>query len=884
MNSHTQELNTYFGKIDEEVKKAYVVAESARKKGLDPEEKVDIPVAKGIGERVEGLISAVVPKIMNSGVAVRISKLEKQYGTLDWRVALKIAEEVATEKFFKLPSKQKALETGIRVGLAYITLGVISAPLEGFIELKIKKRRDGKEYLSAFYAGPIRAAGGTAEAVSLIITDYVRIKTGYSRYDPTEKEIKRTVTEVGDYHARVTNLQYLPSEEETTFLLKNLPIEVNGDPTEKIEVSNYKDLSRIETNRIRGGVCLVLAEGLAQKARKLDKQLKNWGEDFGLEWSFLSDFLELQKKVKAKGEHQKETKGISPDYTYIKDLVAGRPVLSFPMRYGGLRLRYGRTRTTGLAAAAVHPLTMWTLNKYLATGTQLKLERPGKATSVVACDSIDAPIVKLKDGSVINIKESYNEKLKHEHIEKILFLGDILFNYGDFSENGHPLVPVGYCQEWWIKEFEKAILSLFGTFNLDKTSVFLKTQIEHIEELFNKPTTTKISSRLAFRISKQFNIPLHPMHTYFWTNISKEQLLKLSNWINTARLKKENDKLSKLILETSEEEKEILEKIGVPHLLVNKEYIVFEKDHARNIYNIFMNKEQEKIKSIIEQSNNTLTAVSLMAAIKIKDKAGTFIGSRMGRPEKAKMRKLTGSPHFLFPVGDEGGRLRSIQSALEQGQITAEFPVFYCKKCKKETIFSICEDCTQKTQKSFYCKKCGIINKKCSHDYVFDYRKKSIKIKEHIKKALDKAEIHIFPDLIKGVRGTSNKDHVPEHIIKGVLRAKHGIFVNKDGTTRYDMIELPITHFKPQEIGTSIEKLLVLGYTTDIKGKKLTNEDQVVELKPQDLILPASPETGEETSDVSLFKVSNYVDELLERLYKLPAYYDFRSKKDLIGQ
>ena len=41
-----------------------------------------------------------------------------------------------------------------------------------------------------------------------------------------------------------------------------------------------------------------------------------------------------------------------------------------------------------------------------------------------------------------------------------------------------------------------------------------------------------------------------------------------------------------------------------------------------------------------------------------------------------------------------------------------------------------------------------------------------------------------YPDLIKGVRGTSNKDHVPEHFAKGILRAKHDVSVNKDGTTR----------------------------------------------------------------------------------------------------
>ena len=58
-----------------------------------------------------------------------------------------------------------------------------------------------------------------------------------------------------------------------------------------------------------------------------------------------------------------------------------------------------------------------------------------------------------------------------------------------------------------------------------------------------------------------------------------------------------------------------------------------------------------------------LTIVQALCPLTLKDTAGVFIGSRMGRPEKAKMRKMTGSPHTLFPVGEEGGRLRSFQSA-----------------------------------------------------------------------------------------------------------------------------------------------------------------------------------------------------------------------------
>lgn len=873
-------MQKYFDRMESQVVKAYKIASQARAKGYDPEKKVDIPLAKGIAQRVEGLISAVSPKIMKSGVAQRIIQLESKYGSLDWRVALKIAEEVALEKFYKFETKIKAYETGIRVGLAYITLGVISAPLEGFIELKIKKRKDNKEYFSVFFAGPIRAAGGTAEAVSLVIADYVRIKTGYYSYDPTEKEIKRTMAEIRDYHERITNLQYLPSDGEIEFLLRNLKIEVNGDPTEKMEVSNYKDLERIETNRIRGGICLVLAEGLAQKAPKLNKQLKKWGTDFGLEWGFLKEFLDIQKTAKAKGVKSLVEQKISPNYTYIKDLVAGRPVLSFPMQYGGFRLRYGRTRITGLAAAAIHPQFMRLGNKFIATGTQLKIERPGKAASMVPCDSIEGPIVKLKNGSVIQVNTS--SEIAIDDVDKFLFLGDILFNYGDFSENGHKLVPVGYCQEWWIKDFEKASIFLFGSFDANKISNLLDVKEENIQLLFKNPIKTQISSRLAFNISNQFKIPLHPNYTYYWTNISKEELNQFINFLQKAQIKKDDKKIQKIIIQLKKEEKVILEKIGLPHLYVNKEFVVIEKEHAYTICNIFLKHKFNRDE--LFKNNNILEILSQISKVTINDKAGTFIGARMGRPEKAKMRKLIGSPHFLFPIGKEGGRLKSIQSTLEQKKITSNFPIFLCNSCKIETIFSICEECGKETQKAFYNKITKkIVQENDNNPDLNDFRFKEIDINRFMKKTLAKAKLTIFPDLIKGVRETNNKNHITEHLLKGILRAKHRIFVNKDGTTRYDMIELPITHFKIKEIGTSISELIELGYEKDIYGKKIENIDQILELKPQDQILPASLEVDDDPADEILFRTANFIDELLVRLYGLTPFYNLKTKRDIVG-
>ena len=71
-----------------------------------------------------------------------------------------------------------------------------------------------------------------------------------------------------------------------------------------------------------------------------------------------------------------------------------------------------------------------------------------------------------------------------------------------------------------------------------------------------------------------------------------------------------------------------------------------------------------------------------------------------------------------------------------------------------------------------------------------------IDIKNLFDNFLKKLSIKTYPDLIKGVRGTANKDHIPEHFIKGLFRAKYYLCVNKDGTIRYDITQLPITHFK----------------------------------------------------------------------------------------
>ena len=60
------------------------------------------------------------------------------------------------------------------------------------------------------------------------------------------------------------------------FLAKNLPIQIAGDPTEKIEVSNYKNLARVDTNFIRGGMCLNFFRRTCTKSKKRIKTFERF--------------------------------------------------------------------------------------------------------------------------------------------------------------------------------------------------------------------------------------------------------------------------------------------------------------------------------------------------------------------------------------------------------------------------------------------------------------------------------------------------------------------------------------------------------------------------------------------------------------------------------
>ena len=280
-----------------------------------------------------------------------------------------------------------------------------------------------------------------------------------------------------------------------------------------------------------------------------------------------------------------------------------------------------------------------------------------------------------------------------------------------------------------------------------------------------------------------------------------------------------------------------------------------------------------------DTSINVLKAVSLLSGVEIKDKAPSFVGARMGRPEKAKHREMKPLVQVLFPVGMSGGVHRDFVEASKKGPAFIEIVKRKCPECKTYTQKIICSDCGCETIYEKSCPRCG---RALKENTALTAKQKlylttaSIQFQRTPRCRLTNLGVSI-PKMLRGVKGMTNEDKCSEPIEKGILRAIHGVAVYKDGTIRFDATNAPLTHIKPSEIGVSIEKMHAMGYTHDIYGAPLTNPEQVLELKVQDIVIPRN--AGE-----YFVQVAAFIDDLLVKVYKLPPYYNIKTPDDVVGQ
>ena len=843
-------IKEYFKVIQKKSLVAFEAAQKAKVMGLDLSRFVEVTPAVDLADRAETIIGL-------PGLAKRFRSIFSE--SKDRRKAyFQLFREILDDKWWKMESDQKRVEIGIKTCLLIETEGVVVAPLDGVPKVEINSNQDGSKYIDIYFAGPIRAAGGSSTVIPLILGDFARTYLKLDRYKPTQDEVERYVEEIGIYQTEVISRQYTMSDNEIRIIINGCPVCINGTPTEEVEVSAHRDIARVPSNRIRGGMGLVVSEGLALKALWVMKTAK----DLGLNWDFLEKIVKVEK-TQTKIE-------VKPNKAFLERLAAGRPILAYPSSWGGFRLRYGRGRTTGIMAKAINPAVMTLLDEFIAVGTHGRIERPGKATQFFPCTTIEGPVVLLKDGSVRRINTREEAENIKASVDKIIYLGDLLATFGDFKKSAHPLVPVGYCEEWWQLELRKAVEDPIKNEKLSNAgqSGILKSTIAELQ---------KVSENVALSLSKELGIPLHPNFINFYRALNTKEITLLHKFIEGGKIEQLNGK-KVLVLPESSEEKKLLEKIGLPHTRNPTQIIIDENvDSVCATFAFGLNKTSEK--------ENVLDYLSEISGLIIRDKAGSFIGGRMGRPEQAKPREMKGNPHVLFPIGLKGSNIRSMNKAIDEnyndsGKATVEIAEYVCPNCKKISFNHLCEVCSIDGVRLNYCKNCqkSVTGEQCGvcSNPTVHSGEHEVNLVAMLQKAKLNLKENILPDPIKAVKGMISDTKEVESLEKGIIRAKHDIHVFRDGTSRFELLNAVITHFRPRELNLGVEKIKELGYVRDVNGNEITSVEQLIEIYPQDIVV-------NETCGDWLVNVSQFIDELFEKYYHLPKFYNATKKEDLIG-
>jgi len=841
----SENYREYTAALEERLQQLHEIAKKAREKHLDPVAHPEIDIARDLAGLVEGLVGP-------PGVAESIRQLSKTMPREE--LAFKVAEEIVYGKFGHFQA-QAAAEQAVRTALAILTEGITAAPLQGVARVAIKENLDKSKYLAVYFAGPIRSAGGTDQALTLVVADFVRRLLGLDRYKPLPDEIARFLEELRLYERSVGRFQYKVSDDELKNALELLPVEITGIESDQVEVSSFRNLPRIETNRVRGGALRVVNDGV------IGRSTKAWTviDKLGIEgWDWLKKVRQIQEK-KSVG--------------FMEDVIAGRPVFSFPSRFGGFRLRYGRARNTGLAALGVHPVTMLVLQRFMAAGTQLRIEAPGKAGVVLPVDSIETPIVRLKDGSVVRVSLENFENIK-DQIDRVLFVGDILVSYGDFLYNNMQLYPAGITEEWWTEELKATIQQRFNG-NVQEAASQLQMSPSRLNGLITDGSATSISGHEALTWSSSLHVPLHPCYTYFWESLSTEEFHDLRSWLRGSVADVANNAVCKISGDNDERVKKLLEKLCVPHCLKDHKITILD-DHAE-VFATCLGLNTPDMKC--DESSDVHRMIQELSGIVVRGKAPVFIGARMGRPEKAKRREMRPVVHALFPVGLSGGTHRNLIDAMGKGSVSVDLVRRRCPVCRELTFRELCPKCSVETVIETICPQCKRVVKEdtcpaCGGP-ARSYERQLVDLRQMMNDACERLNVSL-PDPVKGVKGLMNETKTSEILEKGILRARHNLSVYKDGTIRFDATNAPLTHFKPSEVGATVEKLREMGYLHDRHGEPLTQPTQICELKVQDIIMPRK-------CAEYFLHVASFVDELLEKVYGLQAYYDVKNVDDLIG-
>ena len=1030
-----REMDAYHRWLDERTDDAYRIAETARRQGLDHKNRVEIPRASDLAGRTEKLL---IEHLDGYAVADDIRALLEEHDRETTSII--IAQSVA-RGFRELGyDLEKSIDVGLRVGLAVLTEAVLVAPLEGISEVRLLNNVDGSQFVSVHFAGPIRAAGGTAQALAVLIADMIRRDLNVGHYQPTDPEVERVKEEFGLYRG---NLQYRPSPQEIDEIVRACPVMINGESTERIECAGYGNVRNIDEPRIRGGVLLVIGEGMCLKAPKIQKHTDRLNMPG---WDFIAKFASRGKEDESEDKTSFKSQQIAPINKFMKDIIAGRPVFGGPLQPGGFRLRYGRSRPSGLAAASTNTTSMLALDDFITIGTQMKIERPGKACAITPCDEAEGPWVVLDDGRFLRVDDPSAYVELRDRVKQVWDNGELVIGYGEFLENNKRLVPAGYTMDWWASDVLdnlvdndeiSAFLDIVGGVRDDwpaGTPGVPSAEAEDPDAQFwvrrdwhERLRTCRLTWLETVGCSRRFGTSLPPPHNPWFKDLPLEWLpaflnllaagtieersvsdhepserrpesgarwLRLSGgvrgWKASAMDALEPESLPPLsnvhlpghsvevesplmgaevpegwALQQHGLAKAAMMVLGLAHhhdgddLVVTSgwesllEGLGFKSEgdaplRQKNALAVAEKRiealrqakrvldEERARKSTLEKDRATVriaaetgarqrglgiaetdqvgreAAASVpddgpsdpaayLAAQRIEDEhaidgimvlvrklselrwehsAPVRVGCRMGRPEKAAPRVMNPMTHSLFPIELNGGNQRLLNNAIDKRTIRVQVGRRTCTVCGKESPYLRCHHRVLDAHGEGKAGETCNGRTKANPTRANAYRRgevQSVRVDEMVEDARIRLGIDRLPAQVKCMKKLNSRDQTPEAIEKGILRARHELPVFRDGTVRFDMSDVPTTHFRPREVGVPWKTLHALGYTHDHRGRVLEHDEQVLELFPQDFIVAKG------AADF-LLRTAKYVDELLVRYYGMEPYYNADKADDLVGQ
>ena len=999
----SDEIAAYQKWLDEKAEEEYLLASEAKSKGLDFSRDIEIPRAADLASRTEKLLEEYL-----KGLKIE-DDLRELLGSTDRESAsIQIAVDVARKMHVRDGDLRDAIDCGLRVGLAVLTEAVLVAPLDGIGAVRILNNVDGSEFLSIDFCGPIRAAGGTAQALCVLIGDMIRRELGIGRYVPSTPEVERVKEEFGLYRV---GLQYKPPPEEVETIVRACPVMVNGEETERQECAGYKEIRNVQNEngsfrtRVRGGVLLVIGEGLCLKAPKIVKHTERMRIPG---WDFISQFAEKGKPQEDKTGDFK-SRAIPKISRYMDDVIAGRPIFGEPGEPGGFRLRYGRSRATGLAAAGMNPISMEAAGGFISVGTQMKIERPGKACAVTPCVDVDGPTVLLSDGEYRMISSLAEWDSVKDEVVSIWDNGEILMGLGEFLENNKDLVPSAYNRDWWAADLVDSIdhpekvlrlaeildcergklppgVPFNGAINRGGESDLERSWRRRDWYVFLRDL--ELTWEQCRGICGDFGTAVPPPWNLWWADLPISFAPPLIDSLIHSEVGSEglrirgaaegwrpDGSVGDLDIEEEGHEKwprwtsvrmhgvtkSSLMTLGLQHIhdggdiLIPKNWeslldglgleqrdggivpVVESGPHISSRIqrikesNAVIREEEERLADLearravarveattaaMQSGKGTLEteAIGDEAAEKIEDQGPRDsaalrnsrvlldgheverclwlvrnlsqmrwensvpcrIGARMGRPEKSGVREMKPLVHALYPIAENGGPQRLLGHASSKGNLRVQLGPRICEDCGRESPHIRCHnrpdphvavECGGRT-----IERRGRGAKRRRKGELTNMPLSSILEVKRRALGMDR-----LPGKVKAVKGLISVGQTPEPLEKGLLRAKHGVSVFRDGTARYDMSDVPITHFKPSEIGTPWKVLYELGYTHDMYGETLSSDDQILELLPQDFV----PSTR---SIDHLLSTCNFVDDLLVRFYGMEPFYNATTEADLVGQ